>query len=774
MRSPLRAATGAAAGALVAASLLVASSPAAQADPAYDYGEALQKSIWFYDAQRSGALPDDNRVNWRGDSGLDDGADVGLDLTGGFYDAGDHVKFGFPMAFTTTMLAWGAVEYPAAYERSGQLEHLRENLRWATDYFIRAHPEPEVLYGQVGSGGPDHAWWGPAEVMPMERPAYRIDANCPGSDLAGETAAALAASSMVFADSDPAYAAELVTHAEQLYAFADEHRGVYSDCITDAANFYRSWSGYQDELVWGAIWLHRATGEQEYLDRAAEHYEGLSEVQGQPGVKSYAWTLAWDDKAYGAYVLMAQLTGEQRYTDDANRWLDYWTVGYDGRRVPYSPGGLAVLDRWGSLRYAANTSFAALVHSRSLDADPQRQARYRDFARGQIDYMLGDNPRNSSYVVGFGENPPINPHHRTAHGGWANNLLGPPEDNRHILYGALVGGPPQPDDAYTDDRGDYVMNEVATDYNAGFTGALAALYLEHGGSPDPDFPVAETPDGPEIYTQAAVNATGPNFTEIRTYVVNRSAWPARGLDEGSLRYYFTLDGGTTPSQITLSTAHNECGAVTGPTRHAGDVYYVTVDCSNRAITPIGQSEHRAEVQFRIASSGAWDPSNDWSYAGVEPRPGGTPVTVDRIALYDGAELIWGETPSGQPDPSPTPDPSPDPSGEPSEEPTPPGAACVVDYQVDNAWGSGFTARVTVSNRGSTPLSGWSLSWRLPAGTQVTGGWSAQFSGGGGSLTTSAPSWASTLAPGSSHSFGFQATGPSEPPPELLTPGCVLE
>src|SRR5262245_56418800 len=62
--------------------------------PAFNYGEALQKSLFFYEAQQSGVLPDWNRVNWRGDSGLNDGADVGRDLTGGWYDAGDHVKFG--------------------------------------------------------------------------------------------------------------------------------------------------------------------------------------------------------------------------------------------------------------------------------------------------------------------------------------------------------------------------------------------------------------------------------------------------------------------------------------------------------------------------------------------------------------------------------------------------------------------------------------------------------------------------------------------------------
>ncbi|GAB3846467.1 hypothetical protein GCM10029963_26250 [Micromonospora andamanensis] len=157
----------------------------AAAAPAFNYAEALQKSLLFYEAQQSGELPDWNRVSWRGDSALRDGSDVGLDLTGGWYDAGDHVKFGFPMAFSATMLAWGAVEYRAGYAASGQLTHLLNNLRYVNDYFVKAHPSPNVLYGQVGNGDADHKWWGPAEVMPMARPAYKIDASCGGADLAG-------------------------------------------------------------------------------------------------------------------------------------------------------------------------------------------------------------------------------------------------------------------------------------------------------------------------------------------------------------------------------------------------------------------------------------------------------------------------------------------------------------------------------------------------------------------------------------------------------------
>lgn len=460
---------------------LVASgtAPAAAAGP-YNYAEALQKSIWFYEAQVSGEKPSWNRVSWRGDSGLADGQDAGLDLTGGWYDAGDHVKFGFPLASTATMLAWGAVDYRAAYQASGQLPHLLNNLRWVNDYFIRAHPQPNVLYGQVGNGGADHGWWGPAEVMPMARPAYRIDASCGGSDLAGETAAAMAAASMVFRPTDPSYADTLLTHAEQLYAFADTVRRPYHECITDATSFYRSWSGFNDELVWGAIWLHRATGEASYLAKAEQSYANLS-TEPQSPIKSFRWTHDWDDKAYGSYVLLAMLTGDQQYIDDANRWLDFWTVGVNGQRVTYSPGGQAWLSQWGSLRYAANTAWVALLYSDWL-ADPVRSARYHDFGVSQIDYILGDNPRSSSYLIGFGDTPPRNPHHRTAHGSWLDNI-NDPVISRHVLYGALVGGPSSANDQYTDDRTNFVMNEVANDYNAGLTSALVRMYAEFGGTP---------------------------------------------------------------------------------------------------------------------------------------------------------------------------------------------------------------------------------------------------------------------------------------------------
>ena len=56
------------------------------------------------------------------------------------------------------------------------------------------------------------------------------------------------------------------------------------------------------------------------------------------------------------------------------------------------------------------------------------------------------------------------------------NAFNSPDPNPHVLTGALVGGPDE-NDYYEDDRADYVKNEVATDYNAGFQSAVAALII---------------------------------------------------------------------------------------------------------------------------------------------------------------------------------------------------------------------------------------------------------------------------------------------------------
>ncbi|KAK3102082.1 hypothetical protein FSP39_008602 [Pinctada imbricata] len=424
----------------------------------YNYDEVLMKSIMFYEAQRSGKLPagTKTRIPWRGDSALKDQGDNGEDLTGGWYDAGDHVKFGFPMAASTTILAWSLLEYKDAYEASGQLDYMYDCIRWPLEWMLKCHTKPNELYVQVGDPGPDHGYWGRPEDMTMARPAYKLTTSKPGSDAAAEYAAAMTVSSLVFKDKDPAFSQKLLTHAKQLYDFAEQYKGKYSDSVQKAAGYYRS-NKYEDELVWGAAWLYKATNESKYLKLAEQYYETGPD-----------WGQSWDDKFSGNMIMLYRLTKKDIYKNDIEATFTDWMPG---GTVPYTPKGLAYRLQWAPLRYAINMAFMAFLAADSgLHAD-----EYRAWGKKQVGYALGDT--GHSYVVGYGVNPPQRPHHRSsscpsrpAPCSFADQQQSGP--NPHVLYGALVGGPSK-SDTYTDDRKDYVSNEVACDYNAGFQAAVA-------------------------------------------------------------------------------------------------------------------------------------------------------------------------------------------------------------------------------------------------------------------------------------------------------------
>lgn len=150
-----------------------------------------------------------------------------------------------------------------------------------------------------------------------------------------------------------------------------------------------------------------------------------------------------------------------------------WVTGSNG--VSITPKGLAWGGSvWGALRHTGNALFVLLAHARaSLAPDSTARLKIECLAHSQLSYILGDAGR--SYVVGYGVNPPLSPHHRGSSCsrdravpcGWA--AFNAPGPNPAVLYGALVGGPDSRD-AYVDKRSDYIANEVAVDYNSGYTG----------------------------------------------------------------------------------------------------------------------------------------------------------------------------------------------------------------------------------------------------------------------------------------------------------------
>ena len=156
-----------------------------------------------------------------------------------FCSAGDYVKFGYPMAGAMTVLAYGGISYSAGYEAAGEMDNLKDAIKWGTDYLLKAHVSPNEFYCQVGNGVIDHEYPGRPETMTVSRPAYSLTPSKPGSDCVGESAAALASAAVLFAESDPTYSATLAEHAEQLFEFANTNKGLYSSSISDAGQFYR-------------------------------------------------------------------------------------------------------------------------------------------------------------------------------------------------------------------------------------------------------------------------------------------------------------------------------------------------------------------------------------------------------------------------------------------------------------------------------------------------------------------------------------------------------
>ncbi len=617
----------------------------------YNYGEALQKAIMFFEFQRSGKLPEDTRNNWRGDSGVTDGADNNIDLTGGWYDAGDHVKFNLPMAYSVSMMAWSVYESKDAYIKSGQLPYILDNIKWATDYLIRCNPSPNVYYYQVGDSQADHSWWGPAEVMPMARPSLKLDSANPGSTVAGETAAALAVTSLIFLDSDPTYAASCLKHAKDLFNFADTTRS--DKGYTGAQGCYAT-SGFYDELTWAATWLYLATKDSSYLDKAESYEPKWERIIGSSEI-NYKWVQCWDNKHFGAFLLLARATGKSVYKELIEKNLDYWTTGHNGERIKYTPKGLAWLDRWGSLRYATTQAFMASVYADWSGCDTAKADTYRKFAKTQVDYALGSTGR--SFECGFGKNPPTLPHHRTAHGsyiGYMSEGQAVPNYHRHVLVGALVGGPGDSDD-YIDDISNYTNNEVACDYNAGFVAALSKLYDKYGGTPIANLDAIEKPIDDEFSVKINANSYGSkNNIDINLTLSNMTAWPARTVENLTCRYFVdiseVIEAGLKPGDVKCAVSKATPVTVSSliPWDESKGIYYVNVDFSPAKLSPCGINEYQKTVGFKISlPSGAevWDNSNDFSYNGTQSTDWQGVITK-KIPVYENGVRAYGEEPEG--------------------------------------------------------------------------------------------------------------------------------
>lgn len=436
-------------GTMIAAGSAV-SVPASAADTD-NYAKLLQYSLYFFDANMCGGdVESASGITWRGNCHTSD------EVPGGYHDAGDHAMFGLPQGYTAMTLGWTYYEYKSDFDSLGLTSHFKTISKRFTEFFKKSVKMSggnvtSLLY-QKGDGNEDHSYWGPPEQQGGGRKMFWTSNSA--ADIAADYASALAFDYMNFGDT------ESLDVAKALYKYSLSSNQVATD---GPKGFYNN-SSCQDEQCFAAGVLYLATKDNTYLNDLKSKQ---TQYQG--------WIYGWENKFLGAACLLGEATGDW---SAATGWMNGKAGG----------GGYLFLDKWGSARLNCAFQTTAMI------ADKNGKGNYADFCKGQMNYLLGDNPSKTCFVTGYASNSAKNVHHRAAsgysgYGGFNGNGWNPDGDHNspyaaysdqgHTLIGALAGGPCDASGSYHDNMNDYVCNEVALDYNAALVGAAAGLYHKY-------------------------------------------------------------------------------------------------------------------------------------------------------------------------------------------------------------------------------------------------------------------------------------------------------
>ena len=459
-------------------------------DVEFNYAKALQESLYFYDANMCGNLEDTCALSWRGNCHTYDknvtytknGKTYNVDASGGFHDAGDHVKFGLPQGYAASMLGMSYYQFKDAFDELGQKEHLKKITDYFCDYFKRCtvYEGDQVIAFcyQVGDGNTDHGVWTAPEGQTISRPAFFADASNPATDEVSVAIAALALNYINFGNTE-----DLQT-AKDLFTFVKNNNKA---CATDGASTFYASRSYGDDYAFAASTLAAATGDTSY-NSIYNDYKDNSDN----GVNQY-WVLDWGNT--GALACMLQ--------KDTEKLKSITEVCTNKSKID---GVFNCVSDWGSCRYSAAEQFTGLVYDKLTG-----KTTYADWATSQMNYMLGDNPNKRCYIVGYNENSSKYPHHRAASRSTDSKII---NSDHYTLLGALVGGPGA-DGTYKDDQGDYYCNEVALDYNAGLVGAAAGLYLLHKN--DETVYLSYAKKNATNYSTKTASATELGAVGVKTY-----------------------------------------------------------------------------------------------------------------------------------------------------------------------------------------------------------------------------------------------------------------
>ncbi len=445
----------------------MASFNAAAAD--HNYMEALAMSLYFFDSNACGKGITDGPLTWRGDCHTYDGeASVGsldgsaksivdpdgdgkVDVSGGWHDAGDHIKFNLTIGFALSSLGISDYLNPGIYEKANCRDHFEYEMRWGADYlmkttFLDDSGKVAAVAHTIADGGTDHSFWTAPEVQTYDRPIFWLTASDNNSSVSCEMAAGLGAAAYVFKDSDPEYSAKCAKYAKALLEFGTKHVGNNTGGI---GGFYSTDAQYQDEEAIAQAWLW-IVGEGDKPTRVPKNKDyGGSQYDG--------WVYSWDKVWQGYAALMYKATGDKAFKDE----LIVEIEGQGGMKVgKYNTNG------WGTSRINCAIQMDAYVVA---DGDPNSE--YAQGAKWQLDYILGDNNLGYSFLLGFGEKWPVHIHHRAANPGGEGITSAQNPAAKYTNYGMLVGGIDA--NGYEDHADRYQYTEGALDYNGCFAIASA-------------------------------------------------------------------------------------------------------------------------------------------------------------------------------------------------------------------------------------------------------------------------------------------------------------
>ena len=471
-----------------------------------DYKKAAWMTARFYGAQRSGNGPNwilaehtptnvPNALNGniaahaQGKSFIKD-ADGTYDLTGGWVDCGDHVKFGQTEFYAAYMLILGYSEFPAGYndyyssdykgyitskdyswegakDSPNGIPDILDELKYATDFFQKCMRSTTQFYYQVGDGDVDHKHFITSAVMSTLPNTEGGEANGPRSfksatgnvtSMASLCGATLAAMARLYKKFDPVYAQACLDKALIAYTFVN----TTTKGNTGGGGFYPAKTKYEPDMVIFFTELYRTTGDTKYLTAAVN----AGAFMNSPGDWNHNYSLCYNNTEDLAYYLLGKC-GDATTKARALYCLDYYV------NTLYKPATGFFLnaknDPWGILRYPANQAFVCALFDKLKGV-----TTINPYTAGTVDYIMGKNGKNFSYIVGFGANSPKYPHHRNYYGSDADNEGNLPLQTKYTQFGYMVGGSIN-DGAYTDNEKTYTFSEGGIDYNAGLVGAISYM-----------------------------------------------------------------------------------------------------------------------------------------------------------------------------------------------------------------------------------------------------------------------------------------------------------